>query len=111
MRIVAQRPAGPVFGSGEMRVCAVVIALSECSNLGGLSSLSVFAANRRAKPKNTIDAGAPAPLVWKLDVAHTERQEVHFCVRRAHQPALVGTPSAKPTSPIRRKLHRPPTLR
>jgi hypothetical protein len=58
MRIVAQ---GPSSAGGEMRVCAVVIALSECSNLGGLSSLSVFAANRRAKPKNTIDAGARRP--------------------------------------------------
>ena len=42
-------PAARASGSGEMRVCAVVIALSECSNLGGLSSFVRFCGESAGK--------------------------------------------------------------
>ena len=73
----------------------------------GLDVLRAFGVlwGNRVKPENKLTRRPSLSL--ELDVAHTERHEVDFRVRRAHHRALVGTPSAKPTSHTRRNLHRP----
>ena len=108
---IAHAGAGRRSGSAEMRVCAVVIAYSPCLPQQVLSSGGTLLGHSKPKPEKGLDVAPPRPQSRSLDVAHTERLEVHFCVRRAHCHALVGSSSAKPTSPYRRNPHRPFTLR
>jgi len=98
---IAHAGAGRRSGSAERRVCAVVIAHSPCLPRQVLSSKGPLLGHMSPKPEKGLDVAPPRPQSRSLDVAHTERLEDHFCVRRAHCHALVGSSSAKPTSHIK----------